>query len=113
MDGLWAWLWSGFDAHGNGRQIDGAHEPYFTGEQARAKLVERLRFAAVSDPLYGQVADLVETTPPPLAAAVGRELFCVAMVDESRRPLDFGNFAAKQDHAVDWAVRNKRRPKIW
>jgi hypothetical protein len=111
---LWVWLWTEFNLRtGDARMVGRSHAPHFSAVSARDHLVERLRFAAETQPEYGKVADLVEATTTPLAAAMRNEVFCVAKVDQDSNPLPYGNFARKQDAALSYAIKNKRSPKIW
>ncbi|MFC7307266.1 hypothetical protein ACFQVC_23955 [Streptomyces monticola] len=111
---LWAWMWTAFDPRtGDGGKVMGATRPCFSGAEARDKLVERIRFRAATDPGYAQLADLVEAAEPPLTATLRNEVFCVAKVDEDGRPLQYGDFARKQDFALTHALKDKRRPKVW
>ncbi|HVV09549.1 hypothetical protein [Amycolatopsis sp.] len=110
----WAWLWTELDTRTHSaREVLGSHTPHFSGGSARDHLVERLRFAAETEPRYRAVAELIANANPPLAAAMGNEVFCVAKVDHDRNPLSHGGFARKQDAAVGWAIKGRRRPRIW
>ncbi|MFJ8677425.1 hypothetical protein [Streptomyces sp. NPDC093589] len=93
--------------------MSGASRPHFPAAEARAELVERLRFRAATEPGCHAVADLIEAAEPPLAAAIHNQVFCVAKVDEDRQPSLYGDFARKQAAALSWPPRTKRRPKIW
>lgn len=93
--------------------MSGASGPHFPAAEARAELVERLRFRAATAPEYHAVADLIEAAEPPLAAAMRNQVFCVAKVDEDRQPSLYGDFARNEAAALSCAARGKRRPKIW
>jgi hypothetical protein len=107
---FWGWRWLAVD---DGQDMDWPRRPLFSAEDARADLVACLRTRTGINRRISEVADLIEGSTPPTAAAWYGFVFLIARLDRDFRPVIDRDYGRKYNAAFAYACKFRNRPRIW